>query len=319
MQVQQRQPLATGPLVGTGVVTRQVSQPQAPQTTHSATAPCHGDACTVPNAKQATAKDCENFLDEKPAKAFYLNGIRTPEASAKEALRVLEGKTSQDIELIYNPTEGLLSDAAESIANLSGMDTAISRKAQAQFRKSLDKGEKVQIFAHSQGAAIAADALHKISDAWRKEGVAPAEIKRRLSNVDVVGFGGFTLEKNFPKGVDVELHRQPQDYIPKFADALCDVGDAFKSKEDDLGQSLSRFGKTISGFVGVNAGQAIKFLSTRQNNPKLDSLDAVCKTVGKAVGSDHELVVKDDFIRREFSAGYLDTYNPKAHQQQPVA
>lgn len=322
MQVQ-RQTIGTAPLVGgtAGLPSRQTAPVAPPAAAPASSKPTEcKDNCNVAGSKTASAKDCVDFIPNQPSRIFYINGIRTPEASAQEAVDVLKAKTNQEIQLIYNPTEGLISDTAEALANLTGINTGISRKVQNQLRSSLDKGEKVQIFAHSQGAAIAADALHKIADAWRDEGVTRKEISRRLSQVEVVGFGGFTLEKNFPKEVEVELHRKPKDYIPKFASALCEVGDAVKSKEKDLGKSLARLGSTVSGFVGVNTTQAIKFLAERPDKKSTavgkPDFKAICKAVGQAVGSDHDMVVKNDFIRQEYSAGYLDGYAPKA---KPVA
>ncbi|PKL80442.1 MAG: hypothetical protein CVV27_00295, partial [Candidatus Melainabacteria bacterium HGW-Melainabacteria-1] len=272
-----------------------------------------------------TAAACHDFVNADQPKTFYLNGIRTPEASAREALRNLESKTGQPIELIYNPTQGLLSDAAESIANLSGVDTGISRKAQASFREALDKGEKVKIYAHSQGAAIAADALHKVVKTWREEGLNPDQIRQQLSRVEVVGFGGFTTAENFPKGVKVQLYKQANDFIPKFGEALSEIGKAVHSKEDDLLGSIGRFGQTIGGFVAVNTSQALRFLAGKPAEASgctgksvLDDLAAVCRTVGKVVGSDHDMVVKENFIRRDFSAGYLAQYDPKASRA-PIA
>lgn len=291
---------------------------------------CPEDNCQVKTGSKTKAQTCEHFVTE-PVKAFYLNGIRTPESAAKESLQGLEDKTKQDIELIYNPTEGLLSDVAESVANLSGVDTAISRKAEAKFRQALDKGEKVKIYAHSQGAAIAADALRSIAESYKKQGLSKAQIQAKMSQVEVFGFGGFAIKDSFPKGVHVELFKHDKDFIPKFAEALCDVGKAAQSKENDMMDSLGRLGQTIGDFFAVNTGQALRFMGKpptaangtscpKPTNPTLlDGFNSFCKSLGTAVESDHNMLVKDDYIRENFSSGYLDTFDPQTSQASQVA
>lgn len=274
------------------------------------------DGCQLESGKSASTKLCIDFLSGPQPKSFYINGIRTPEASAREAQRELESISGGKIELIYNKTDGLISDTIEAVSNLSGVDTDIARQTRARFRTALDQGEPIRIFAHSQGAAIAAEALCELKDDWRKEGVSEQDIKARLGRVEVVGFGGFIIESRFPKEVKVDLHRQHKDYIPKFAEAICELQDAAKSKEADFLPKLGKFGKTVGGFVAVNSAQAFQFVMGRRTPAQtgttgkslIEDLGKVCNAVGKAVGSDHNMIVKEGFIRQEFSAGYLDNY-----------
>ncbi|HEY9841161.1 MAG TPA: hypothetical protein V6D23_11945, partial [Candidatus Obscuribacterales bacterium] len=148
--------------------------PEAPEAPHSAS-----DSSKLSTGANASARACLDFLDQGQApKVFYLNGIRTPEASARKTSEQLESRLGQKVELLYNPTEGLIGDACETLANLSGLDTRVSGLAQERFRHSLDQGEKIRIFAHSQGAAIAADALRKLAKAYQAEGLSPAELKQ---------------------------------------------------------------------------------------------------------------------------------------------
>lgn len=283
---------------------------------------CTQDQCKAPASAKPKAHACENFIDQPASRSFYLNGIRTPEDSARETRDALEGKTDEQIELLYNPTEGLIADVGEAVCNLSGIDTAVATRAQARFQAALDKGEKVKIYAHSQGAAIAADALRNIEAAYEKKGMLKADIRAKMSQIEVVGFGGFAQKQSFPKGVQVELHRKTNDYIPKFADALCEVGDAIVSEKQDLLGAVGKFGQTIGGFVAFNSGQALKFLSDKPAQvsacPKksaLDDLGAICTTMGKAMESDHDMLVKSDYIRQEFNPGYLDQFHAKKDSQ----
>lgn len=283
---------------------------------------CTQDQCKAPASANPKAHTCENFIDQPASRSFYLNGIRTPEDSAREARDVLEGKTGEQIELLYNPTEGLVADVSEAICNLSGIDTAVATRAQAKFQAALDKGEKVKIYAHSQGAAIAADALRNIEEAYEKKGLSKAQIQAKMRQVEVVGFGGFAIKQSFPKGVEVELYKKEHDYIPKFAEGLCEIGAAIQSKEKDLWGKVGKFGQTIGGFVAFNSGQALKFLSDKPAQvsacPKkstLDDLGAICTTMGKAIESDHDMVVKNDYIRQEFNPGYLDQFHAKTNSQ----
>lgn len=286
-------------------------------------APCQNprDLCRVEAGSAPKATGSLAFV-EPPCKephTFYINGIRTSEASAKETVKALEGKTKGPIQLIYNPTEGLISDSIEALKNLTGIDTGISRQAQAQFKAALEKGEKVRIFAHSQGAAITADALREIATDWRKAGLSPQQIEKRLSQVEVVGFGGFALEKSFPKGVHVELHRHPNDYIPKFADAVCKLTDAARSKENDFMDALGGFAGTVGGFLAFNTTQAIGYSidkavrdaqAGKQGSGKLDQdMSRYLASVCCAVESDHSMLVKDDYTREHVTSGYLAEYS----------
>ncbi|PIQ23959.1 hypothetical protein COW36_05420 [bacterium (Candidatus Blackallbacteria) CG17_big_fil_post_rev_8_21_14_2_50_48_46] len=273
------------------------------------------DICNAPAAPQGSANQRVDFISDHPqTQAFYLNGIRTPEKSAEEARKALEGKTGLDIQMLYNPTDGLLADTAESLMNMSGMDTKVSRRAEKAFAQALEKGDKVQIFAHSQGAAIAADALRKLEKDWQAKGVSEPEIRERLSRVQITGFGGFATEDHFPRDVKVELFRHPNDYIPKFALAVSDLGKSTQTQAQDFMPSLKRFGDTLGSFVAFNTNQALNFIASRPETlskctgGSLDDLGTACATIGQVIESDHDMIVKNDFARSHYSSGYVEMF-----------
>lgn len=308
------------------------ADPPKPAPAAKPQAPCQnpGDLCRVDAGEAPKAKGALAFVEpdcNKPTHDFFINGIRTPEANAKETVQGLEAKTKSHIQLIYNPTQGLVPDALEAVANLTGIDTGISRQAQAQFKQALDKGEKIRVFAHSQGAAITADALREIAAGWRREGLSPKQIEQKLHQVEVVGFGGFALENSFPKGVKVELFRHTEDYIPKFADAIYGLQKAASSKENDFMDALGKACGTVGGFVvsnsfkaiGFSVDKAIRNMAGGKQGQIDQDMSKYMASLSCAVESDHLMLVKDQYTRDHVNAGYLAEYHPDQPAGRPTA
>jgi len=138
-----------------------------------------------------------------------------------------------------------------------------------------------------------------------------------MQNVEVVGFGGFALESSFPRGVKVELFRHTDDYIPKFADMICDLQHAAKSKDNDFMDALNACG-TVGGFVVSNSCKAIGFsldkairnLSGGKPGQIDRDMDKYLASLCCAVESDHLMLVKDAYTREHVNAGYLAEYHP---------
>ncbi len=236
----------------------------AAETTASATA--LKTEATTGNYGKADFDPVAGNVQSTPTKNFYVNGIRTPEDRADQARDLVAEKLGQDVELLYNPTEGLLKDGVEAWRNLSGFDTEISQQVEAKFKAALDKGEKVRIFAHSQGSAITADALRGLEETYAKEGKSPEEIQQLMSQVEVVGFGGFADYKSFPEGVNVKLARNKNDHVPQLATASLAIGDSFREVQEtpkdakkwwQLGKASLKGAGTLVKAVGKNVAQAV--------------------------------------------------------------
>ncbi|MBF2055442.1 MAG: hypothetical protein IGS03_18490 [Candidatus Sericytochromatia bacterium] len=225
-----------------------VPQPPVPAAEHSE------DSCQTAACEASEAEACLKFTG-KADKVFYINGIMTSEKAAREAQQSLSETIDQDIELIYNPSQNLLLDGAEALANLSGIDTRIAREIRARIRQELGQGQTLQIYAHSQGAAIVADALRDLGDEYRHEGLKPDQIKARMAQVEVVSFGGFATEDCFPEGVRTNLIYRGSDSVPQFARAFRQLEQATQSKERDFLPSLWNATKVVTGNTLLNAAQ----------------------------------------------------------------
>lgn len=269
---------------------------------------------------------------------FFINGIRTSEASARSNTRLIAENLGQQVDLLYNPTHGLIADAAESLENITGVDTAISRQVQGRLRATLDSGEKVRIFAHSQGAAITGDALHKLAAQYRAEGKSQAQVAALMNRVEVISFGGFADRESYPAGVRVKQYRDPGDHIPQLGTACQSVGKSYQqvcAEPKKVGNWLSLAGSVGNGLLTVgktivnNAAEGVQ--SAYQHRDQLDralgngkffkeiekgdlqaagacvnqsELNAYCAQIGTDVTAEHLTVVE----RNHQQAGYLVDY-----------
>lgn len=92
---------------------------------------------------------------------FYVNGIMTDEKAAKNTASELSKLTGKDVKPIHNETNGMLNDLLEvTIERLSDKTfDKVTQKTALNFYNTLASGKELKIIAHSQGAAITADAL----------------------------------------------------------------------------------------------------------------------------------------------------------------
>ena len=284
----------------------------------------NSDQTATQNYQQADFNPVQDTLPSQNTTTFYVNGIRTPEHKAEEARDVISDNLGMPVELLYNPTEGLLQDGFEAWKNLSGLDTQISQQVQNRFQAVLDKGENLQIFAHSQGSAITSDALRNIAAAYKASGKSEAEVEAIMGRVNVVGFGGFADHESFPEGVNVSLQRNKEDHIPQLATASLAVGNAFEAAAASprSGKKWLDFGKAVVGGIGTvgktvvkNGAQAVgsafenrsefkKAFQSEQINMK--QLEAYFAKICATVESDHTVVVCDQ--RGKAVDGYLKNY-----------
>jgi hypothetical protein len=318
--------------------------PAAPAGTASSAKISSADMCQG-SAKAAcsleTPEGCVEPSTGKAPKTFFINGIRTPERSAKETQALISERLGgTPVELVYNPTHGLVADAAESLMNITGVDTQIAKDMQGRLRKALDAGETVRVFAHSQGAAITGDALHDIAAAYKKAGKSDADVAKIMARVEVISFGGFADKDSFPEGVKFNLNREKDDSIPQLATSCLAIGKNYREvcaepkkvkNWLDLGGSVLSGLETTGRNAAHNAGQAV--VSAYRNSDKLwdafgkgkffdnlfkgdvdtacsqfnaKSLDAYCAQIGKDVTSDHVTVLVD--AKGKASAGYVVKY-----------
>jgi hypothetical protein len=102
-------------------------------------------------------------------KVIYVNGIKTSEMDAMSQASELEFMLGKDVELFYNKTNGWVSDLIESFANrwfYKWFVARITLNLVTAIRVALSIGCDVMIVAHSQGTAIAANAIHLLEAEW---------------------------------------------------------------------------------------------------------------------------------------------------------
>ena len=96
---------------------------------------------------------------------FFINGIFTPTELARANALALHDLFGQNIQVVYNPTRGLIADLTESaMQKFTNVNTEVVAKAFVEIGNALldDNNDKVVITAHSQGTIIAGDVLDLI-------------------------------------------------------------------------------------------------------------------------------------------------------------
>jgi hypothetical protein len=141
----------------------------------------------------------------KNTEFFYVNGINTTKSDSDKTKAILEKILDKPVKQIYNPTEGMLKDGVEAVHELltNSASNAIDHKTANVLYDSIKKGNGLKIVAHSQGAAITANALNECKNKLLDEGLNKKEVSKLMSNCEVVTLGGFTSVEDFPKEVKV--------------------------------------------------------------------------------------------------------------------
>jgi WXG100 family type VII secretion target len=131
--------------------------------------------------------------DHRTADIFYINGINTDANGHLGSIDVIrEEFPGKSVAGIYNQTDGAEDDFVQAVGDRYGdanNNQAVNSLASA-MKDRLQNGGSFEIIAHSQGAAITAQALRQLA----AENVD-------MSRVKVTTLGGFGI--NFPPGVEV--------------------------------------------------------------------------------------------------------------------
>lgn len=157
--------------------------------------------------------------NNKPTEFFYINGINTTKSDSDKTKAILEKILDKPVKQIYNPTEGMLKDGVEAVHELLTNSAAndIDHKAADVLYNSIKKGNGLKIIAHSQGAAITANALNECKNKLLDDGLNKNEVSKLMSNCQVVTLGGFTSVEDFPKEVKVLQMNEKKDPVPSIA------------------------------------------------------------------------------------------------------
>jgi hypothetical protein len=225
---------------------------------------------------------------------FYINGIRTPRASAQADANFLTGLLRKeytqdlnqagfpevhplspdagirqaaaaqvDFELLYNPSAveggsellGSLQDVEEAIRNLGGLETDIASATADRFYATLTQGRHLFVVAHSQGGAITADALRQVEARLLKQH-SRAEVKQIFEQqVTVRTMGGFAPDNSFPAGVNIESLKNSKDYVPKLGKAIYEA--QRPQEPTKVVNAYWRLLQTIGSATTSNLGQLV--------------------------------------------------------------
>jgi len=89
--------------------------------------------------------------------AAFINGMKNTLDEARYNASRIVGQT--DFTLAFNPSRSFLQDGIEPLQDLIGNGSKASRQLRALLTNAADRGLTVELFAHSQGGAIAASVM----------------------------------------------------------------------------------------------------------------------------------------------------------------
>ncbi len=172
-----------------------------------------------------------------------VNGIMNKQDYAESTFDKMSSIQGKNIELVYNESHGIVADSLEAVAGMldSSIIKAVAKVANNLDSESknpikllsiakgdlrpiayalLEKGPEViladkiynkvkngesyELNAHSQGAAISADALQIVRDRLYEDTKNLKETEMKMSNISVLTIGGFATRKDFPNEVKLK-------------------------------------------------------------------------------------------------------------------
>lgn len=173
-----------------------------------------------------------------------VNGIMNKKDYAGETFSKMSKVQGNEIKLVYNESHKIVADSIESVGGMldstiiksvakiankldseSKNHITLSSIAKGDFRKvaealqekgpeviladeiyhKVKNGESYEINAHSQGAAITADALNIVRDRLYENTKNLKETEMKMSNITVLTIGGFATRKDFPNEVKIKM------------------------------------------------------------------------------------------------------------------
>lgn len=180
-----------------------------------------------------TQKSTINKKNESSQDVYYINGILTGKNSAEKSAEKVADLVNKPVNLIYNPSEGFLNDVVEAAVEVMDIHAPqqVVDKTAERFHDTLKSGKELKIVAHSQGAAITAQALTKIEERFFREGCTKEEVKNLMKKVTVVTMGGASSKEDYSPYVKLVERKNENDLVPKLASKT-----GLKRTEDSLAQ-----------------------------------------------------------------------------------
>jgi hypothetical protein len=169
---------------------------------------------------------------------YYVNGINTPLEKGKASAEIFSKFTHQKVKLIHNETHGIPLDAAEVVLErVEGKFDEVTDKTARYFAATLKSNKHLKIIAHSQGAAITANALRLCEIGLVNEKIteiraeiaqskgkltlsddqvrmlAQVKVNKIMADVEVITLGGAAAQDSFPN-VKLVQGKNPGDHVP---------------------------------------------------------------------------------------------------------
>ncbi len=156
---------------------------------------------------------------------YHVNGIVTPPGSATGEAQKMANETGTNVVPIYNATESLAADVAQTGMDRLGIgDNKAAQTLADAIYNDLQAGKKVNVTGYSQGGAIVASALREVDNRIKDDmggfwGNLPIlgdgnrqKREELLGNINVSTFAG--AGKTFPDGPNYTFYVNNQDPVP---------------------------------------------------------------------------------------------------------
>lgn len=125
---------------------------------------------------------------------FYTNGINTTAAEQARQAQEIANRTGRPVYAIHNATHGPVSDVMESTRQkLLGSNTPATRTLTNEINSALARGERIEVWGHSQGAIDVSNSINAASANLFRQGLTRDQVQQRLGNISAQTFGGASL------------------------------------------------------------------------------------------------------------------------------
>lgn len=165
----------------------------------------------TPPAEGTKPKGCANSGKAFP-KIIYTNGINTPPEAACATMHKIADSRCAEVIGVYNATDGIGGDVANANRKINGDTSDPAAQALSELVQDMSaRGEKVTIYAHSEGglnAQTGLDAAHEQMTINHGADYA----NNAMQNMSVYSFG--TAQRGWPAGPTYTQFTNVSDPVP---------------------------------------------------------------------------------------------------------
>lgn len=136
------------------------------------------------DGEPVTPPGCFNKASLK--RVIYVNGIMNSSDDHCDSLKAIAKKRCMAVTGVYNKSDGIAKDLTQCLKDKAGIGkNPANDRLRGLVQDSIDKGQPIEIMAHSQGALITSRALGDVANAAAARGVSA-----NFSQVTVNTYGG---------------------------------------------------------------------------------------------------------------------------------